>query len=45
MKLLRFGLKGYEKPGILDVEGHIHDLSSIIDDDCKLVLDSVDIVK
>ncbi|ALH96115.1 fumarylacetoacetate hydrolase family protein [Acinetobacter equi] len=32
MKLLRFGLKGYEKPGILDVEGHIHDLSSIIDD-------------
>ena len=32
MKLLRFGLKGHEKPGILDVEGHIRDLSSIIDD-------------
>ena len=32
MKLLRFGFKGHEKPGILDVEGHIRDLSSIIDD-------------
>jgi len=32
MKLLRFGEIGYEKPGILDTEGNIRDLSSIIDD-------------
>lgn len=32
MKLLRFGPVGAEKPGILDDEGHIRDLSSVIDD-------------
>jgi 2,4-didehydro-3-deoxy-L-rhamnonate hydrolase len=30
MKLLRYGPKGKEKPGILDAEGKIRDLSSII---------------
>lgn len=32
MKLLRFGRKGKEKPGILDAEGQIRDLSGRIDD-------------
>ena len=32
MKLVRFGAIGAEKPGILDAEGHIRDLSAHIDD-------------
>ncbi|MBV9273399.1 MAG: ureidoglycolate lyase [Verrucomicrobia bacterium] len=32
MKLLRYGPKGQEKPGILDREGKIHDLSGIVPD-------------
>ena len=32
MKLVRFGAIGAEKPGILDAEGQIHDLSAHIDD-------------
>jgi 2-keto-4-pentenoate hydratase/2-oxohepta-3-ene-1,7-dioic acid hydratase in catechol pathway len=32
MKLLRFGPLGAEKPGIVDAEGSIRDLSSIVDD-------------
>lgn len=32
MKLLRYGKSGFEKPGILDNEGNIRDLSSIISD-------------
>lgn len=32
MKLLRFGPKGYEKPGILDQDGNIRDLSSVCAD-------------
>jgi len=32
MKLLRYGQAGKEKPGILDAEGHIRDLSGVIDD-------------
>ena len=32
MKLLRFGPKGREKPGMLDKDGVIRDLSGIIDD-------------
>ena len=32
MKLLRFGEPGAEKPGILDGDGQIRDLSSHIDD-------------
>ena len=32
MKLLRFGPVGEERPGILDGEGKIRDLSSIVDD-------------
>lgn len=32
MKLLRYGDKGQEKPGLLDAEGNIRDLSSHIPD-------------
>jgi len=32
MKLLRYGPKGKEKPGLLDSEGRIRDLSGLIDD-------------
>lgn len=32
MKLLRFGPKGAEKPGLVDADGHIRDLSGVIDD-------------
>jgi hypothetical protein len=32
MKLLRWGERGAEKPGVLDAEGRIRDLSSIVAD-------------
>jgi 2-keto-4-pentenoate hydratase/2-oxohepta-3-ene-1,7-dioic acid hydratase in catechol pathway len=32
MKLLRYGERGAEKPGILDPQGHIRDLSAIVKD-------------
>ncbi|MBL4905851.1 MAG: fumarylacetoacetate hydrolase family protein [Sneathiella sp.] len=32
MKLLRFGPEGQEKPGVLDGEGNIRDLSAVIED-------------
>ena len=32
MKLLRFGAKGQEKPGLLGEDGQIRDLSAIVDD-------------
>src|SRR4051812_7943530 len=32
MKLVRFGRPGKEKPGIVDADGKIHDLSNHVDD-------------
>ena len=32
MKLIRFGLKGHEKPGVIDAQGVIRDVSSLIAD-------------
>ncbi len=32
MKLLRYGLPGQEKPGLLDRDGHLRDLSPVVDD-------------
>ena len=32
MKLLRYGPRGAEKPGLLDAEGRIRDLSTVVDD-------------
>ena len=39
MKLVRFGPRGQEKPGIVDQDGRIRDLSSIVDDIDGGVLD------
>ena len=32
MKLLRFGPKGQEKPGLVDADGIVRDLSAVVDD-------------
>ncbi len=32
MKLLRYGPKGQEKPGLLDQDGQIRDLSGVVPD-------------
>jgi len=32
MKLCRYGKPGYEKPGVIDGEGRLRDLSKVIDD-------------
>ena len=37
MKLVRYGVPGQEKPGILDPAGRIRSLEGIIDDVAKLV--------
>lgn len=39
MKLLRYGNKGQEKPGLLDTQGHIRDLSAHIGDLSGTVLE------
>ena len=40
MKLLRYGLKGQEKPGLLDKDGQIRDLSGVVADiDGKVLAD------
>ena len=40
MKLLRYGPKGQEKPGLLDKDGQIRDLSGIVKDiDGKVLAD------
>lgn len=45
MKLLRFGPKGAEKPGLLDQEGKIRDLSGVIPDLAGDVLTGLDRLK
>ncbi len=32
MKLVRIGAEGHERPGLIDSEGRIRDLSGVIDD-------------
>ena len=39
MKLLRYGNTGFEKPGLMDNEGNIRDLSAVVDDITGAVLD------
>ena len=39
MKLLRYGDTGFEKPGLMDSEGDIRDLSAVVDDITGAVLD------
>ena len=31
MKLCRYGKAGYEKPGVIDSEGRLRDLSKVVD--------------
>jgi 2-keto-4-pentenoate hydratase/2-oxohepta-3-ene-1,7-dioic acid hydratase in catechol pathway len=45
MKLLRYGPKGREKPGILDQEGGIRDLSEVIADIDRATLASGEVAK
>ncbi len=40
MKLLRYGFPGQEKPGLLDEDGHIRDLSAHIPNICPAALSS-----
>lgn len=42
MKLVRFGQQGQEKPGILNVDGRICDLSGIVS---KLTVDMLAVAK
>ena len=45
MKLLRFGPSGSEKPGLLDSDGQIRDLSGIVDDIAGDVLSEASLTK
>ncbi|MDQ0137779.1 ureidoglycolate lyase [Neorhizobium galegae] len=45
MKLLRFGAPGEERPGLLGDDGHIRDLSSVIDDLSGKNLDPVQLAR
>ena len=45
MKLLRYGPQGQEKPGILDADGHIRDLSAHVADLSGQVLTDLDRLK
>ncbi|MCL4144174.1 UNVERIFIED_CONTAM: hypothetical protein GTU68_001568 [Idotea baltica] len=45
MKLLRYGEAGQEKPGLLDDQGNVRDLSSIIDDVSGAALSTPSIAK
>ena len=45
MKLLRFGPAGQEKPGLLDSDGRIRDLSGIVDDIAGAVLSDEGLAK
>ena len=45
MRLLRYGEKGREKPGLLDAEGRIRDLSGVISDIKGQNLDDVSLAK
>ena len=45
MKLLRFGPSGTEKPGLIDADGQIRDLSGVIDDIAGDVLSDAGLAK
>ena len=45
MKLLRYGPKGQEKPGLLDKDGQIRDLSGVVKDIDGSVLADLSAVK
>ena len=43
MKLVRYGEPGHEKPGLIDADGHIRDLSGHIDDIAGSALDPAEL--
>src|SRR5471030_1509615 len=45
MKLLRYGPKGQEKPGLLDQNGKIRDLSKVVDDIAGAALSDATLAK
>lgn len=45
MKLLRYGPKGQEKPGLLDAEGRIRDLSGVVPDIAGEVIEPAGLAK
>jgi ureidoglycolate lyase len=45
MKLLRYGPKGQEKPGLVDADGVMRDLSSIVDDIAGNVLGDAELAR
>ena len=45
MKLLRWGERAAEKPGVLDAEGRIRDLSSIVADINGTTLSDLGVIK
>lgn len=45
MKLVRYGLPGAEKPGVIDAEGAIRDLSAHLDDISGAVLDAQSLLR
>src|SRR4051812_13711276 len=45
MKLLRYGPKGQEKPGLLDAEGRIRDLSGVVPDIAGDVIEPAGLAK
>lgn len=45
MKLLRYGVDGAEKPGLLDANGTIRDLSAVVDDISGNVLTQAELTK
>ncbi|MGB0846962.1 MAG: fumarylacetoacetate hydrolase family protein [Thiolinea sp.] len=45
MKLLRYGLKGQEKPGIVDADGNVRDLSAVVSDIAGANLSDTELAK
>jgi len=45
MRLVRYGEKGQEKPGLYEADGHIRDLSGIVDDVAGEVLSAAGLAK
>ncbi|WMD20164.1 fumarylacetoacetate hydrolase family protein [Achromobacter seleniivolatilans] len=45
MKLMRYGARGAEKPGLIDTQGNVRDLSSVLPDITAQTLDSAALAK
>ena len=45
MKLMRFGLPGHERPGLIDADGMLRDLSGHVDDIDGRILDDASLAR